>query len=55
MPLSHGEPVILGIESSCDETAAAVMVGGRVLSNVIATQEVHTRWGGVVGLEHQSA
>ncbi len=48
MPLSHGEPVILGIESSCDETAAAVMVGGRVLSNVIATQEVHTRWGGVV-------
>jgi N6-L-threonylcarbamoyladenine synthase len=39
---------ILGIESSCDETAAAVLRGGRVLSNVIAGQEVHARWGGVV-------
>jgi N6-L-threonylcarbamoyladenine synthase len=41
-------PLILGIESSCDETAAAVLAGGRVLSNVIATQEVHRHWGGVV-------
>lgn len=41
-------PVILGVESSCDETAAAVMAGGRLLSNVVATQEVHARWGGVV-------
>lgn len=49
----HGEnpsdrPLILGIESSCDETAAAVMAGGRLLSNVVASQEVHARWGGVV-------
>ena len=40
--------VILGIESSCDETAAAVLRDGRVLSNVVASQEVHARYGGVV-------
>lgn len=39
---------ILGIESSCDETAAAVLVDGEVRSNSIAGQEVHRRWGGVV-------
>lgn len=41
-------PIILGIESSCDETAAAVMANGRVLSNIIAGQSVHQQWGGVV-------
>ncbi|MDY7107223.1 MAG: tRNA (adenosine(37)-N6)-threonylcarbamoyltransferase complex transferase subunit TsaD [Planctomycetota bacterium] len=43
-------PLILGLESSCDETAAAVVAGGvRVLSNVIATQhELHERYAGVV-------
>jgi len=41
-------PVILGIESSCDETAAAVMAGGLLRSNVVASQEVHAKWGGVV-------
>lgn len=41
-------PIILGIESSCDETAAAVLVDGVVRSNVVASQEVHARWGGVV-------
>lgn len=41
-------PIILGIESSCDETAAAVLVGGVVRSNIVASQEVHARWGGVV-------
>lgn len=42
-------PVLLAIESSCDETAAAVVAGRRVLSNVVATQiPVHERWGGVV-------
>ncbi|MCU0320336.1 MAG: tRNA (adenosine(37)-N6)-threonylcarbamoyltransferase complex transferase subunit TsaD [Flavobacteriales bacterium] len=41
-------PVILGIESSCDETAAAVLVNGHVRSNVIAGQSVHQQWGGVV-------
>lgn len=40
--------VILGIESSCDETAAAVLVDGMLRSNVIASQEVHAKWGGVV-------
>lgn len=40
--------VILGIESSCDETAAAVLVDGRLRSNVIASQAVHAQWGGVV-------
>lgn len=40
--------IVLGIESSCDETAAAVLVDGEVRSNVIAGQEVHSLWGGVV-------
>lgn len=40
--------IILGIESSCDETAAAVLVDGVVRSNVIAGQDVHRHWGGVV-------
>lgn len=44
------ESLILGIESSCDETAAAVVAGGRkVLSNIIASQvELHKKYGGVV-------
>jgi N6-L-threonylcarbamoyladenine synthase len=44
------ERVVLGIESSCDETAAAVIAGGRrVLSNVIASQaDLHKKYGGVV-------
>ena len=45
----HSETVnILAIESSCDETSAAVVRDGRVLSNIIATQKVHERYGGVV-------
>lgn len=40
--------IILGIESSCDDTAAAVLVDGVVRSNVVAGQEVHKAWGGVV-------
>ncbi len=39
---------ILGIESSCDETAAAVLSDGKVLSNIIASQTVHEQFGGVV-------
>jgi N6-L-threonylcarbamoyladenine synthase len=40
---------ILGIETSCDETSAAVVSGGSILSNLIATQhDVHERFGGVV-------
>ena len=41
-------PVILAIESSCDETSAAVCRDGKILSNVIAGQKVHERYGGVV-------
>ena len=42
--------LVLGIESSCDETAAAVLVDGRrVLSSVVASQDdVHAPYGGVV-------
>lgn len=39
---------LLAIETSCDETAAAVMHETQLLSNVIATQEIHQRYGGVV-------
>jgi N6-L-threonylcarbamoyladenine synthase len=41
-------PVILAIESSCDDTSAAVMAGGEILANVVATQQVHEQYGGVV-------
>lgn len=39
---------ILGIESSCDETSASICVDGKILSNVIATQKIHEKYGGVV-------
>ena len=39
---------ILGIESSCDDTAASVIYNGRILSNVIANQKIHEEYGGVV-------
>ena len=39
---------ILAIESSCDDTAAAVLSNGVILSNIVATQEVHKQYGGVV-------
>ena len=39
---------ILGIESSCDDTAAAVLSDGKILSNIIASQTVHEQFGGVV-------
>ncbi len=40
--------LLLAIESSCDETSAAVLKNDRVLSNIIATQKVHEKYGGVV-------
>lgn len=40
--------VILAIESSCDDTAAAVMIDGTLASNLIANQTVHKKYGGVV-------
>ena len=39
---------ILGIESSCDETSAAITQDNKVLSNIIANQTVHQNYGGVV-------
>lgn len=39
---------ILAIESSCDETAASIVVDGKILSNFIANQTVHEKYGGVV-------
>ena len=41
-------PVILGIESSCDETSASICADGVILSNVIANQTIHEAYGGVV-------
>ncbi len=39
---------ILGIESSCDETSASICKNGKIISNIIATQDIHTQYGGVV-------
>ena len=41
-------PTILAIESSCDDTCAAVCRDGKILSNIIANQSVHQKYGGVV-------
>lgn len=41
-------PIILAIESSCDETSAAIITNGKVLNNIIASQAVHHKYGGVV-------
>lgn len=41
-------PVILAIESSCDETSASVCSDGKILSNIIVNQTVHEKYGGVV-------
>lgn len=46
--MQNKDTIILSIESSCDETSAAIIHNGRVLSNHIATQKVHERYGGVV-------
>ena len=48
MGMNDKEPLILGIESSCDDTGAAVVRGRMLLSNVTASQAVHTEFGGVV-------
>lgn len=41
-------PIILAIESSCDETSASVISNGKVLNNIIASQSIHRKYGGVV-------
>lgn len=40
--------IILAIESSCDDTAAAILEDKKILSNVVANQEIHQQYGGVV-------
>lgn len=40
--------IILGIESSCDDTSASVIKDGYMLSNIMASQEVHRKYGGVI-------
>lgn len=40
--------IILGIESSCDETSAAISIDGKIYSNIIANQTIHENFGGVV-------
>ncbi|WP_163325085.1 tRNA (adenosine(37)-N6)-threonylcarbamoyltransferase complex transferase subunit TsaD [Draconibacterium mangrovi] len=40
--------IIMGIESSCDDTSAAIIRDGEILSNVVASQKVHEEYGGVV-------
>ena len=40
--------IILGIESSCDDTSAAILINGLICSNVIANQSIHEAYGGVV-------
>lgn len=42
------DTIILAIESSCDDTAAAVIKNGKICSNIVATQDVHAKYGGVV-------
>ncbi len=46
--MQHQAVFILAIESSCDDTAAAVLQNDKVLSNVVANQHIHTQYGGVV-------
>jgi len=46
--LSQKDTIILGIESSCDDTSAAILKNETILSNIIATQDVHKMYGGVV-------
>ena len=49
--------IVLGIESSCDETSASIVKDNRIVSNIIYSQEVHSKFGGVVpevaSREHQ--
>ncbi len=46
--MSQKDIIILGIESSCDDTSAAVLKNSTILSNLIARQEIHENYGGVV-------
>jgi N6-L-threonylcarbamoyladenine synthase len=46
--MDQSPTIILGIESSCDDTSAAIIKDGKILSNVIANQAIHEAYGGVV-------
>ena len=47
--------IILGIETSCDETAVSVCMDGKILSNIVGSQLIHSNFGGVVpGLLQES-
>ncbi len=48
MPLNSDTVHILAIETSCDDTAAAVIVNGKMLANIVATQKIHEAYGGVI-------
>jgi N6-L-threonylcarbamoyladenine synthase len=50
VPLCKIRGFILAIESSCDDTAAAVLHNDKVLSNVVANQLIHAQYGGVAGI-----
>jgi len=39
---------ILAIESSCDDTSIAILRNGKILANIVATQQIHIKYGGVV-------
>ena len=40
--------IILAIESSCDDTGASIIYNGKIQSNIVASQQVHEQYGGVV-------
>ena len=48
---------LLAIESSCDDTAAAIIRNGKILANIVSSQEIHKEYGGVIpelaGRAHQ--
>ena len=46
--MSNNDIYLLGIESSCDDTSASVIHNGKILSNIVANQEIHAKYGGVV-------
>ncbi len=46
--MKDGKSCLLAIESSCDDTSAAVLMNGQVLSNIIASQAIHAKYGGIV-------
>lgn len=46
--MSASSTTILAIETSCDDTAAAVLRDGRIRSNIISSQTIHNEWGGIV-------